>query len=258
MMGTFDDSSTCSWEAVADDWVAHADTNDYRNVVLMPLTLELIGAVAGQRILDVGCGEGGYSRELAKRGATVVGVDGSDRLVSVARQRSGDPEPRVTYICANASRLEGIEAECFDQVLAAMSLMDVEDYDGAIDEAWRVLVPGGTLLMSITHPSFSAPTAEWVKTERGELRHFAVDRYFDRAVWEDFVTPRFRRPILRRHRPLEDVVRPLLRRGFVLRNLVEPTATPAHVQQSARLARLARIPYFLFMQWQKPSVTPLA
>jgi ubiquinone/menaquinone biosynthesis C-methylase UbiE len=254
-MGTSDDSSTRSWEAVADDWVAHADTNDYRNIVLMPLTLELIGDVAGQRVLDLGCGEGGYSRELAKLGATVVGVDGSERLVSVARERSADSEPHVRYICANASRIEGIEAEYFDQVLAAMSLMDVEDYDGAIDEAWRVLVPGGTLLMSITHPSFSAPTAEWVKTDRGELGHFAVDRYFDRVVWEDFVTPRFRRPILRRHRPLEDFVRPLLHRGFVLRNLAEPTATPAQVQQSARLARLARIPYFLFMQWQKPNVT---
>ena len=36
-----DDSSTRSWDAVAEDWVAHADANDYRNDFLLPITLEL-------------------------------------------------------------------------------------------------------------------------------------------------------------------------------------------------------------------------
>ena len=80
-----DDSSTRSWESIADDWVTHADTNDYRNDFLMPHTFRLLGDVRLRRVLDLGCGEGGYSRELARRGAKVTGVDGSARLIEVAR-----------------------------------------------------------------------------------------------------------------------------------------------------------------------------
>ena len=48
------DRSTESWDAIADDWVRHADTNDYRNLFLMPRMLAMLGGVAGQRILDLG------------------------------------------------------------------------------------------------------------------------------------------------------------------------------------------------------------
>jgi 2-polyprenyl-3-methyl-5-hydroxy-6-metoxy-1,4-benzoquinol methylase len=247
-----DDSSTRSWDAVANDWVAHADENDYRNDFLMPLTLELLGEVRGLRILDVGCGEGGYARELARRGANVVGVDGSPELVAVAKRRAAEAGQNIEHICANASSLEPIQPESFDSVLASMVLMDVEDYPSAVDQIWRVLVPGGTLLMSITHPCFSAPTSEWVRTESGEPRYFAVDRYFERIAWADFITARFRRPVLRRHQPLQDFVGPLLERGFLLRDFREPSATREHLRRSERLRRLTRIPYFLFMSWQKP------
>ena len=247
-----DDTSIRSWDAVADDWVSHADENDYRNYFLMPFTLELLGDVRGLRILDLGCGEGGYSRELAARGSRVVGVDGSARLVAVARRRAADSGQQIEFLRGNASSLEQIMAGAFDVVLASMVLMDVEDYEGAVQEAWRVLAPGGVLLMSITHPCFSAPVSEWVRPDSDEPSHFAVDRYFERVAWDDFITPRFRRPVVRRHRPLQDYIGPLLACGFLLRDFREPAATSAQVAMSARLSRLTRIPYFLFMSWEKP------
>lgn len=99
-----DDSSTRSWDAIADDWVAHADTNDYRIHFLMPLMLAMLGDVRGRKILDLGCGEGAYSRELARRGAQVTGVDGSARLVEVARARAAAEGLDIPYHCANARR----------------------------------------------------------------------------------------------------------------------------------------------------------
>jgi ubiquinone/menaquinone biosynthesis C-methylase UbiE len=242
-----DDTSTRSWDAIADDWVRHADTNDYRNDLLMPFMQDLLGNVRGVSILDLGCGEGGYSRELAARGAKVVGVDGSSRLIEVARERA----PEIQYSVANANALETLESESFQIVMAAMSLMDVEDYEGAIDEVWRVLRPGGRLFMSITHPCFSPPVSGWIKSESGELKFFAVDRYMEKAEWDDFIASSFERPVVRRHKPLQDFISPLLRRGFILRSFHEPGASEKQFRASPRLERLNRIPYFLFMTWQK-------
>jgi SAM-dependent methyltransferase len=59
----------------------------------MPRLLALLGDVAGKTVLDLGCGEGGYARELARRGAAVTGVDGSARLIQVARERASPSAP---------------------------------------------------------------------------------------------------------------------------------------------------------------------
>src|ERR1043166_2851871 len=118
----------------------------------MPRMFALMGDVRGKRVLDLGCGEGGYARELAKRGATVTGVDGSARLIEIARERS---TPGITYVRANANAPGALPSSSFDLVVASMSLMDVEDYGGAVREACRVLRPGGELVMSITNPCYS-------------------------------------------------------------------------------------------------------
>jgi SAM-dependent methyltransferase len=248
-MAARDDSSTRSWNAIADEWIAHADRNDYRNFYLMPRMLAMAGDVAGAHVLDLGCGEGGYCRALAQRGARVIGVDGSERMIAVARQRAADAGIDARFAVANANALEAIESSSIDLVVAAMTLMDVEDYPGAIGEAHRVLRDGGVLVMSIMHPCFSAPVSEWKRDAEGDIDVFLVDRYFDRAVWEDRVTPNFSAPVLRRHRPLEDYMAAPLARGFVLDAFREPSVTAEELALSRRFRKLARIPYFLFLRW---------
>jgi len=250
-MANREDSSTRSWNSAADDWVAHADSSDYHNLFLMPKMLEMIGDARARNVLDVGCGEGGYSRELTRRGARVTGVDGSARLIEVARERAGAEGLNVEYIYANASAMDEVASGSFDLVMTAMSLMNIEDYSGAVRECFRVLKTDGELLMSITHPCFSAPVSEWIKGDAGEMRYYAVDRYFERTAWEDRITPKFRLPTIRRHQPLGDYMDPLLQAGFALREFQEPCATAEDVKRSARFAHMTRVPYFLFMRWNK-------
>jgi ubiquinone/menaquinone biosynthesis C-methylase UbiE len=250
-MSVQDDSSTRSWQSIADEWVSHADTNDYRNEFLMPIMLAMVGDVAGLDLLDLGCGEGGYGRELARRGARVVGIDGSPRLIEVARQRAASDNVTVDLRCANANQLNGIADASFDRVLASMSLMDMEGYPGAIREVARVLRPGGELLMSITHPCFQARVSRWITAERGQPMFFAVDHYFDRLAWEEHMAPEFTRTVLRRHRPLEDYMAAPLAAGLTLREFREPVPTDEELTKSHRFWKLRRIPYFLFMRWAK-------
>ena len=250
-MAKQDDSSTESWNRIADDWIAHADTNDYRNHFLMPRMLELLGDVRGRTILDVGCGEGGYARELTRRGARVTGVDGSGRLIEVARERASDAGLKVNFLCANASRMPEAPSDSFDVAVASMSLMDVDDYEGAIAEIHRVLRPGGELLMSITHPCFQPRDARWEKDWKGERKFFKVDNYFKEQSWEEMLAASFRQPVVRRHRTLQTYMAAPLKRGFVLLEYIEPVPTDDEIAKSERFRRLRRIPYFLFMSWAK-------
>jgi len=253
-----DDTSTRSWEAAADDWVSHADSSDYQNLFLQPRMLKLAGDVAGRRVLDLGCGEGAYSRALARLGARVIGVDGSRRLVDVARQRAAVSGLEIPYHCRNANALEEVDDSSFDLIVASMLMMNVEDYPGAMREAHRVLTPGGALCMSITHPCFSAPVSDWVGGKGRRPQHYAVDRYFERIAWNDRIAPSFRSPTLRRHRPLEDYMKGALDAGFVLRLFQEPTATEDDLRKSIRFEHMTRIPYFLFMRWEKPPTGPVS
>lgn len=253
-----EDSSTRSWNRIAEEWVGHADINDYRNIFLMPHTLALLGDVAGKKVLDVGCGEGGYSRMLASKGADVTGIDGSEKLIEIARDRAANENLSILHRVMNANALSQIEDESFDVVLAAMSLMDVEDYAGAIAEIRRVLKTGGEFLMSITHPCFSGRGSRWWKNVDGVIEHYAVDNYAIRQTWEEFITDKFARPVMFRHMPLEDFLSPLLELGFRLVLFQEPRASADQIQKSPRLARLNRVPLFMFMKWAKANCGELA
>ncbi|HYK19757.1 MAG TPA: class I SAM-dependent methyltransferase, partial [Pyrinomonadaceae bacterium] len=188
-----------------------------------------------------------------RHGAQVVGVDGSERMIDIARRRAKEEELEVAFICANANALDMLVAESFDVVVAAMSLMDVEDYAGSVSEAHRVLRNSGSLVMSISHPCFTAPVSEWERDpkDRHELLYFKVDHYFQSKVWEEMITDRFSAPVLRRHRPLEDYMREPLRLGLVLRDFREPAPTADELNKSPRFRKITRIPYFLFMRWEK-------
>jgi ubiquinone/menaquinone biosynthesis C-methylase UbiE len=246
-----EDSSTKSWNQIAEAWVIHADMNDYRNVFLIPHTFALLGNVTGKNVLDVGCGEGGYTRMFASKGAYVTGIDGSDRLIEIAKRRAEKENLSIVYHVTNSNSLSEIADETFDVVLAAMSLMDVEDYCGAIAEIYRVLRIGGEFLMSITHPCFTGRGSGWRKNADGVADHYVIDNYVIRETWEEFITDKFARPVLFRHMPLADFISPLLELGFKLALLEEPTPTPEQIQQSGRLKRLNRIPLFLFLKWVK-------
>jgi SAM-dependent methyltransferase len=180
-----------------------------------------------------------------------MGVDGSPRLVEIARQRSISAGIKVDFRCANGNDLQEIADSSFNLVIASMSLMDVEDYPGSICEITRVLRTGGELLMSITHPCFQARVSRWIKDGNGRPLHFAVDYYFDRCSWEEWMSPEFTRPFLRRHRPLEDYMAAPLRAGLLLREFREPCASDEDLAKSHRFWKLQRIPYFLFMRWSK-------
>jgi ubiquinone/menaquinone biosynthesis C-methylase UbiE len=101
----------------------------------------------GARVLEVGCGTGAWSRDLAKVPgvACVVATDPSPHLINVARTSTSGDEP-IRYDVADGRSLPFDDAT-FDVVVFATSLCHVPEAEAALAEARRVLRTEGTLLV---------------------------------------------------------------------------------------------------------------
>ena len=111
--------------------------------------LTLLGVAAGERVLDVGCGSGVVTREIARRVGSAgwaVGLDPSPALLAVARElaREAGLADRVEFREGSALRLPFPDA-FFDAVVCATVLSHVPNGVTAISELVRVLRPGGRL-----------------------------------------------------------------------------------------------------------------
>ncbi|MBA2728966.1 MAG: 3-demethylubiquinone-9 3-O-methyltransferase [Parachlamydiaceae bacterium] len=112
------------------------------NAVRTPWIADEIGKRfdGGVDVLDIGCGGGLLTNYLAKKGQNVTGIDISQSSIDIAKQY--DETKKVRYLKANAYELPFSE-ECFEVVCAMDILEHVEDPSKLIQEASRVLKPGG-------------------------------------------------------------------------------------------------------------------
>lgn len=78
------------WDGIASDWdKAIGDAgNDYWTYLQEPVLRRMVGDIAGQQALDLATGNGIVARWLAREGATVLGTDGSRKMVELARART--------------------------------------------------------------------------------------------------------------------------------------------------------------------------
>ncbi len=109
---------------------------------LAPAFADAAGVGSGMRLLDVGCGPGGLTRELvARAGADAVSaIDPSPPFVEACRRRNPGVDVREGF----AENLP-FESDTFDGVLSSLVIGFLSDADAGVGEMARVAVPGGTI-----------------------------------------------------------------------------------------------------------------
>jgi ubiquinone/menaquinone biosynthesis C-methylase UbiE len=255
------------WDAALESWAdfVREGKDFYREEMNSPAFFNLVGSVRGKQVLDLACGEGSNTRILAKKGARVVGVDFSKRMIELARQTERKEKLGVKYYVSDAAHLKGFRGDYFDIVTCFMALMDVEDYEGAIREVARVMKKRGRFIFSITHPCFEygivttkgQQIGDW-KYEEGtensperKALYFEVKRYFGilrcenrwdmKRLVKPFQTTSF-------HRTLTDYFQALYQNSLLIRRLAEPKPTAKGTSKYPQLRKHRKIPQSIIIE----------
>jgi len=124
----------------------------------------VIAVMSGKRIVDLGCGNGRLARRLAASGNVVTGVDASEEQIRLAKAESAGDTIRPDF---RISPMEdtGLDAAAFDVAVISQALHHAAEPSAAIREAYRLLAPGGRLLVL----DLLAHEEDWMRTRFGDF-----------------------------------------------------------------------------------------
>jgi ubiquinone/menaquinone biosynthesis C-methylase UbiE len=145
------------WSASPQDW---AEVSEPQMRPVHQAAVDALCPLAGQALLDAGCGSGQLLRLAAAAGATVSGLDASAALLGVARGQLPDADLRTGDIGELPYDDSG-----FDVVTAFNAIQYAADPKTAVAELARVTRPGGRVLIGVW-----AATTGWPATRRGHVR----------------------------------------------------------------------------------------
>ena len=202
---------------------------------------DLLGHVQGLDVLDLGCGDARYGRQLLERGcASYTGVDGSGRMIELARHTLAGSR--------GSARHAQIEHFSFSQggadvVISRMTLHWIEDLGSTFQRIASTLRLSGKLVFSVEHPVLTCCADAKVK---GQARgHWLVDDYF---VLGPRTVEWFGATVLKFHRSIEEHVRLLRAAGFRIVDLREAAPSEKRIEDRDELRRRQRVPLMLLIR----------
>jgi ubiquinone/menaquinone biosynthesis C-methylase UbiE len=146
-------------------------------------TLRLMDLKLGDRVLDLGCGEGWASRILANavQGpegfGQVVGLDISDEMVRLARAHSRNFD-NLMFVCGSAEQIPW-EENFFDKILSVESFYYYANQERALGELFRVLAPKGQLFILINLYTDNHYSLRWVDELKVPVKVRSEQEYVD-------------------------------------------------------------------------------
>jgi SAM-dependent methyltransferase len=231
-----DDALWKPYDVMGHHFAQHAEDSAYNAHYDRPAVLAALGPVRGLRVLDAACGPGIYADILIRSGAEVSGFDASALMVELAQRRLGDRADIQRAILGD--RLPYDNA-AFDRAVCALAIHYIADRRAAFAELFRVLRPGGVLVVSTQHP-----TTDWLRKGGS---------YFDRVLETDLWNfPDGPQAVRFWREPLSDLCAAATGVGFVIEQIDEPRPTPSMRNRHPEdFATLERQPGFLVLRLRK-------
>jgi ubiquinone/menaquinone biosynthesis C-methylase UbiE len=245
-----------SWGEVAEWYGSYLENNEdsYQRKVILPNLLRLLDLKKGTHLLDIACGQGFFSREFAKTGATIVGADISAELIESAKKLS---PKEIEFHVAPAHKLAFAKDGMFDAATIVLAAQNIENIQQAFEEAKRVLKPGGRILIVMMHPAFRVPKrSSWGWDNETGVQYRRIDGYLSASKSELLVHPgKEDSPVtISYHRSLQDFSKALFKAGFAIMKFEEwisHRSSEKGPRQKAEDLSRKEIPLFLALEAKK-------
>jgi ubiquinone/menaquinone biosynthesis C-methylase UbiE len=200
-----------------DQWVG---TYPMHNDPFFSAVEALMGDITGHHICDLACGQGRVSRYLADRGAHVVGIDLSTKLLKIARRHEVELPRGIKYLLADAQNLDVEEVGTFNGVICFMALMDIPELAPIINSVARILRPDGWFVFSILHPCFHTSQSGELALPEGVVR--TIRSYFVEGYWRSDTRSGPPGKVGVYHRSLSTYINTLADEGLTVERMSEP------------------------------------
>jgi len=207
-----------SWSKVANWYDSHLenDNDSYQAKLILPNLKRILGAIQGKKVIDIGCGQGFFSRELAKLGATVHGIDLAEDLIKIAKHKNTDKNSKITYEVLSADSLNGIKDNEYDIAISVLAIQNMEHFTKVFNETSRVVKNGGKFIFILNHPVFRIPKfTSWEFSKVHQSRK--IDKYLSQIKSEINMEPAKGsngKKTYSFHRSLQDYMKALFSNGF--------------------------------------------
>ena len=216
-----------------------------------PAFRALLPMLRNKKVLDLGCGFGWHCRYAREQQArSVVGIDLSEKMIARARESTNDAAIEYRQMA-----IEDIDfpAGAFDVVLSSLALHYIEHFDLVCRNVYHCLIAGGSFVLSVEHPIFTALAAQdWYYGSHGERLHWPVDQYQEEG-------PRLARfldhDVVKYHRTVATQLNALLDAGFTITKLSEPQPEQEMLDKHPEMWDETRRPMFLLIAAVKKGKT---
>lgn len=157
----------------------HILHSNFRRVEECNTLIQWLSPTAGERILDVGCGDGFYDTQIAASGAHVVGIDIHTSRLSFAKRFN--QKEHTEYHFMDAEQM-GFENASFDKAISFCVVEHFHNDEQVMRHISRVLRPGGSFILSADSLSNPEVTEEERAAHR---RRYAVNTFYTKEILRD-------------------------------------------------------------------------
>ena len=245
-----------SWGEVAAwyDSLLEGDVVTYQARVILPNLMRVLGLRRGEKVIDIACGQGFFTRACAQAGASPVGTDISRELISLAREKSSREIP---FHVAPAHRLRFAERGAYDTALIVLAIQNIERMDAVFAEANRVLAPHGRMVLVLNHPAFRVlKHSSWGYDDQARIQYRRVERYLSgkKVLVDMHPGKKDGAHTVSYHRSLQDISKSLHKNGFAISRLEEwisHRVSGKGPRQKAEDTARKEIPLFMMLETVK-------